>query len=285
MPNFVSEDLSKIAFDSPGTELGSGEIAEIADSLAKVFSDESSKVVNEEFDLLSTIRYDPKLPENEQFFLLDYHIFRLNLAIQFFQWDVEITTEVLLDHLKEAVKADPTIPYKLRVLLSSDRSLKVEAYKVPERSDLFSGLVPQTPPTNEYYKVYVDPGPTPIGPFTSFKTTHRDVYTQARNRMQLFIECDDDKNDGRPCEILLHNPRGDVTEGSITNIALWRDGTWVTPPLVSGCLFGVTRQYLLATGKVQEKETIAIDTVQDGERVLVFNGIIGVCLGQIIRKS
>uniref|UniRef100_A0A060T191 ARAD1C22836p n=1 Tax=Blastobotrys adeninivorans TaxID=409370 RepID=A0A060T191_BLAAD len=281
MAKFVSEDLSKIAFDSPAG-LDSGEIAEIADSLAKVFSDESSKVANEEFDLLSTIRYDPQLPENEQFFLLDYHIFRLNLAIQFFQWDIDITAEVLLDHLKEAVKGDPTIPYKLRVLLSSDRTLKVEAYKVPQRSDLLSGLGPYTPPTSEFYKVYVDPAPTPIGPFTSFKTTHRDVYTEARNRMQLINECQD--QDGRPCEILLHNPRGDVTEGSITNIALWRDGTWVTPPLVSGCLFGVTRQYLLSTGKVQERETIAIDTVQDGERILIFNGIIGVCQGQIFRK-
>ena len=46
-------------------------------------------------------------------------------------------------------------------------------------------------------------------------------------------------------EAIFTNTRGDLCEGSTTNIFLVRDGTVLTPPLSSGCLNGVTRALVI----------------------------------------
>jgi branched-chain amino acid aminotransferase len=46
-------------------------------------------------------------------------------------------------------------------------------------------------------------------------------------------------------EALLTNTRGEVCEGTGSNVVVERDGVLVTPPLHSGCLAGVTRELFL----------------------------------------
>ena len=46
-------------------------------------------------------------------------------------------------------------------------------------------------------------------------------------------------------EAIFANTRGELCEGSSTNIFLVRDGTVHTPPLTSGCLNGVTRALVI----------------------------------------
>lgn len=46
-------------------------------------------------------------------------------------------------------------------------------------------------------------------------------------------------------EAILANTRGELCEGTGTNVFLEVDGTFVTPPLDSGCLAGVTRALVL----------------------------------------
>lgn len=46
-------------------------------------------------------------------------------------------------------------------------------------------------------------------------------------------------------EAMFANTRGELCEGTATNVFLVRDGTVVTPPLTSGCLPGVTRALVL----------------------------------------
>lgn len=58
------------------------------------------------------------------------------------------------------------------------------------------------------------------------------------------------------------------------NICVWRDGSWVTPPLAGGCLDGVVRSWMLATGKVKESRIRAEELV-DGEWVLTSNAVEG----------
>ncbi len=47
-------------------------------------------------------------------------------------------------------------------------------------------------------------------------------------------------------EALLANTRGELCEGTGSNVLVERDGVLLTPPLASGCLPGVTRALLLA---------------------------------------
>jgi branched-chain amino acid aminotransferase len=46
-------------------------------------------------------------------------------------------------------------------------------------------------------------------------------------------------------EALLANTRGELSEGTGSNVVLVLDGELVTPPLASGCLAGITRELLL----------------------------------------
>ncbi|KAF5095542.1 hypothetical protein D0Z03_001812 [Geotrichum reessii] len=242
------------------------------------------------FEIFSSIRYDPTLAApgmlqealdagkdvpDACFFLLPAHHQRLQYAIDFFHWDIELPYDHFVGELRTAVRAlDAFKSYKLRALVSKTGELTIEVTEVEPRGNLFSGLL-RTPQTSDpHYTIYVDSESIMVGPFTSFKTTNRAVYSKSRDRS---LPADGPKFQ----EVLLYNPRDEITEGSITNIALFRDGGWKTPPLGVGCLCGVTRNYLLSTKIVQEA-TIDRKSLQNGEQVLIFNGVIGVCRGTLV---
>ncbi|ANB15527.1 aminodeoxychorismate lyase ABZ2 [Sugiyamaella lignohabitans] len=237
-----------------------------------------------DFEILSTIRYEPTLtavsdpsqivcPEN--FFLLKSHWQRLHLAIDFFKWDVEVPYELLVNELMKAInQLDPMLPYKLRVLVTKNNVLRVEAHPTTPRIDLFSGVnnYPNLQPLDPVYKVYLDTQHTSISPFTSFKTTYRDHYTKSRQRIL--------KNNGDLEEVLVYNTCNEIMEGSISNVAFRRDDKWITPSLVSGCLCGVVRNTLLLAGIIEEGKILR-NSVKVGDEVVIFNGIMGVCYGRI----
>lgn len=53
-------------------------------------------------------------------------------------------------------------------------------------------------------------------------------------------------------DALLLNTAGELCCGTTANLFVLRDGTWLTPPLSSGCLPGVMRARALASGQCQE---------------------------------
>lgn len=55
-------------------------------------------------------------------------------------------------------------------------------------------------------------------------------------------------------EAILPNTKGNLCEGTGTNIFLEIDGRLVTPPLSSGCLAGVTRELVLELVEVEERD-------------------------------
>ncbi|KAM0748931.1 hypothetical protein T439DRAFT_327434 [Meredithblackwellia eburnea MCA 4105] len=124
-------------------------------------------------------------------------------------------------------------------------------------------------------EVHLDPSPTPITPLTQFKTTSRDHYLESRSRAGLGLSF------ALPSEVVLHNPDGEMTECSFSNIAFWRNGGWVTPREASGGLPGVMRRWLLERD-VWREGTVRLDEVTRGERVLLSNALRGVFVGVIV---
>ena len=87
--------------------------------------------------------------------------------------------------------------------------------------------------------------------FVRFKTTRRAHYEAfAPTRAGVF-------------DTLLWNRHGELTETTRGNIALQRDGRWVTPPLRCGLLGGIGRAQALAEGRLVE----AVVRVEDLPRV------------------
>jgi para-aminobenzoate synthetase/4-amino-4-deoxychorismate lyase len=94
------------------------------------------------------------------------------------------------------------------------------------------------------------------------KTSLRLPYTA-----RLARHCDVD-------DVLLLNEREEVTESCTANVTVRLQGRWWTPPLDSGCLPGVGRARLLATGRIRER-VIDADDVHLAEEIALISSVRG----------
>lgn len=99
--------------------------------------------------------------------------------------------------------------------------------------------------------------------FLRHKTTERQLYDRARAALPEGVD-----------ELLFLNERGELCEGTITNLFVTlRDGRRVTPPLSSGVLPGVQREIALENG--YEEQVITADMLQTAESIQMGNSLRG----------
>ena len=97
------------------------------------------------------------------------------------------------------------------------------------------------------------------------KTSRRQLYTHARSEY-LVTQAD---------EVLLANERGEICEGTITNVfADFGDGVLMTPRLDCGLLPGVLRAELLDEGRLQEA-IYSYDELKSAKAIFVGNSLRG----------
>jgi para-aminobenzoate synthetase/4-amino-4-deoxychorismate lyase len=77
-------------------------------------------------------------------------------------------------------------------------------------------------------------------------------------------------------DYIFCNNAGEVTEGCITNIIIYREGEYRTPPVASGLLPGVMREHLLAESVVPVVEkALSRQDVLSAEAIFVCNSVRG----------
>jgi branched-chain amino acid aminotransferase len=69
-------------------------------------------------------------------------------------------------------------------------------------------------------------------------------------------------------EALFANTRGELCEGTGTNVFLVLDGVLVTPPLTSGCLAGITRELVMELVEVEER-AVPLDALRTATEVFL----------------
>jgi para-aminobenzoate synthetase/4-amino-4-deoxychorismate lyase len=94
------------------------------------------------------------------------------------------------------------------------------------------------------------------------KTTSREAYDAAR---AAHPDADD---------VILWNRRGELTETTISNLALEIDGQWWTPPVSSGLLAGTYRGVLLDEGRIRER-VLTLDALDRCQGMAVVNSVRG----------
>lgn len=141
-------------------------------------------------------------------------------------------------------------PLKVRVLLSRDGQVCVTCAPLSAAS---AGPV----------RLALDNDPVDAAsPWLQHKTTRRHPYlTRARRHP----EADD---------VVMVNQDGEVTETTIANLAIRRDGRWWTPPTESGCLPGIQRGRLLQLGHLLERR-LSVRDVQQAEAIAVISSLRG----------
>lgn len=214
------------------------------------------------------------------YYMLPYHRDRMLQAAEHFQWTEAISKlageeglENLLKTLESSISSSCQDALRVRVLVHQNGDLTIESGKVPTvpLENLFPSRIPPPqapamkvspltggalelgaqdsvkrsngdPQQRQPYVVMVDTHRTKPTPFTTYKTTSRDMYTGARSRVGIESMTD-------PKEVLIvSNGDGEIMEGSLTSVFFWRGGRWVTPPLTDGGQVGTTRRWLLEKG-------------------------------------
>ena len=83
-------------------------------------------------------------------------------------------------------------------------------------------------------------------------------------------------------EVILLNERGEVCEGTLTNVfADMGDGVLATPPLHCGLLAGVLRAHLLATGRSVER-VLTLAHLERAHTLYVGNSLRGLIRAELV---
>jgi len=110
-------------------------------------------------------------------------------------------------------------------------------------------------------------------PFLRHKTTWREGYDAEDARLSKLTGCG---------EVLFVNERGELTEGSRTNLFVRQGDRLLTPPLSSGLLDGVLRRELLDEARCEEA-VLTQDGLQNADEVYLGNSLRGLILAKPVR--
>jgi 4-amino-4-deoxychorismate lyase len=222
--------------------------------------------------------WDSNIKALSPFYMLVHHRDRILQAAENFGW-TKATEAIrgpegfahLLKKLTEAINTQSPTPLRVKALLDHDGSITVESSPAilvtetnlypkripPPKAAAQMKVSPRTggaltagdgdavhgdPPMTESWDILPDTIRTKPSPYTSYKTTCRDMYEAARERVGI-------KDMTEKREVLIISQKdGEIMEGSLTSVFFWRDGKWITPPVSSGGQVGTTRRWALEKG-------------------------------------
>ncbi len=107
-------------------------------------------------------------------------------------------------------------------------------------------------------------------PWLQIKTTRRELYNQQRAELPEGID-----------EVIVLNERGEVCEGTITNVFVDRGEGLLTPPVTSGLLPGILREELLREGQARE-EIVMVEDLANADTLFVGNSLRGLIKATLI---
>ena len=103
-------------------------------------------------------------------------------------------------------------------------------------------------------------------PLLRYKTTHRPWYASATTWLADHPDYFD---------LVFMNEQGALCEGSRSNVYVFKEDAWHTPPVSAGLLGGVLRSQLLESGRAIEADLSADDLLRPGARIRLSNGLRG----------
>ena len=200
-----------------------------------------------EFDLIETMRWEP----GAGFLRFERHLERLygSATALGFRYDPQRIGETLRNTI-----AHPETSWRVRLVLSPNGD--VEASTQPYE---------QLPAHKVWQLRIARERLDSADPLLRHKTSRREKYVSARSEFQIH----------HADEVILLNERGEVCEGTITNVFVeCDDGILMTPALFCGLLPGVLRGELLDEGRAGEV-VLTADDLTDGRRIFVGNSLRG----------
>jgi para-aminobenzoate synthetase / 4-amino-4-deoxychorismate lyase len=212
------------------------------------------------FALIETIRYE----RNTGFHLLERHLARLQSSAGYFGYP--FSREAVLAALEaEAARVEAPVAM-LRLLLAEDGTITVTstAIELPTKGTVWRFVIS-------------DQRLDEKDPFFYHKTTRRQFYDREMERQKALTGCD---------EVVFLNKKGELTEGTRTNLFIEIDGRLFTPALTCGLLPGTLREELLDLPRAAASE--AVLTPQDlltADRIYLGNSVRGLVRAELLEPA
>lgn len=183
------------------------------------------------FQLIETILWQ----QGGGFWLLERHLARLGASARYFDYPLNLSA--VDQELRAAIRGAEATALRIRLLLHQDGAIETSASPCASPAALDLAALTPAAAKEALPKITLSPHPTnSCDPFLYHKTTHREFLS--RERQQAL--------DQGYFEVIFTNEKGELTEGSITNIVLRHGPQFYTPALGCGLLAGVGRADLLA---------------------------------------
>ncbi len=211
-----------------------------------------------DFQLIETMLYEPP----QGYVLLERHLDRLAESAAFFRYPCD--TEAVRSTLQAYARDLSDEPYRVRLLLFRDG-----------HTEIMSTALPTDTPMTEMRYVISEHATASGDVFLYHKTTERTLYDGEWARMHDMYGAD---------EVVFLNERGEITEGSRTNIFVLIDGVLLTPELTCGVLPGTFRADLIAKGKAREAVLTLADLARADE-VYLGNSVRGLLPARELQMS
>ena len=186
-----------------------------------------------DFQLIESILWQ----RDTGFWLLDRHLARLKASASYF--DYTLDPETIAQQLYQAANSTTASTLKFRLLLHQDGGVEISTSPCEPPTALNWARVASEVATSKEAlpKITVSKHATNSSwPLLYHKTSRRELYSSERQHaieMGYF-------------EVIFTNEKGEITEGSISNILLRQGQQLFTPPVECGLLAGICREYLLA---------------------------------------
>jgi para-aminobenzoate synthetase/4-amino-4-deoxychorismate lyase len=226
-----------------------------------------------EFELIETMLWHPE----SGYWLLDLHLERLAESAGYFFYPYELGKIMAeLHELAEGFKKKSLKNRRIRLTLSRTGEIEITHSELPD--NFVAVTDPEVAMESENFSdlpevVFSDKNSDSNLPHLFHKTTLRELYDDERNRAVA----------KGYYEVLFINEKGEVTEGSYTNIFLQKNGKLLTPPVLNGLLPGVLRNYLLQKyPEFVEEASFTREEIEQAEAVYVGNSVRGLVRVKII---
>jgi para-aminobenzoate synthetase/4-amino-4-deoxychorismate lyase len=209
------------------------------------------------FSLIETIRYE----RGKGLHLLERHLARLQSSAAYFGYP--FSREAVIAALEaEGARVESPVAM-VRLLLAEDGAITVTStpIELPSKGTVWRFVI-------------ADQRLDEKDPLFYHKTTRRQFFEREMERHKATTGCD---------EVVFLNNKGELTEGTRTNLFIEIDGRLFTPALTCGLLPGTLREELLDLPRAAASEAVLTpQDLLDADRIYLGNSVRGLVRAELI---
>jgi para-aminobenzoate synthetase/4-amino-4-deoxychorismate lyase len=202
------------------------------------------------FQMIETLRWE----SGTGFYLLERHLSRLQSSAAHFAYPYD--RDEVVGALEAGVRELTGGVHLVRLLLAEDGALTVTStpIELPSKDTVWTFAISDQRMDDK-------------DPLFFHKTTRREFFDRELERQKALTGCD---------EVIFLNKRGELTEGTRTNLFVELAGRLFTPALACGLLPGTLREELLDLPRAAASEAVlTADDLSAADRIYLGNSVRG----------